>query len=71
MKSLRRYWETHNGETSPLLSIYDYLRSRDSLPDMSDLKKLAREISLPEATVRGAISYYSDLPSDRGGSFYS
>ncbi len=66
MKSLRRYWETHNGETSPLLSIYDYLRSRDSLPDMSDLKKLAREISLPEATVRGAISYYSDLPSDRG-----
>ncbi len=66
MKSLRRYWETHNGETSPLLSIYDYLRSRDSLPDMSDLKKLAREVSLPEATVRGAISYYSDLPSDRG-----
>jgi len=33
---------------------------------MSDLKKLAREVSLPEATVRGAISYYSDLPSDRG-----
>ena len=61
MKTLRRYWETHNGETSPLLQIRDYLRSKESPLETSDVKVLAQQVKLPEATVRGAVSYYADL----------
>ena len=61
MKTLRRYWETHNGETSPLLQIRDYLRSKESPVETSDVKVLAQQVKLPEATVRGAVSYYADL----------
>ncbi len=61
MKTLRRYWETHNGDTSPLLQIRDYLRSKESPVETSDVKVLAQQVKLPEATVRGAVSYYADL----------
>ena len=57
----RRYWETYNGETSPLLQIHDYLRSQKTALETSDIKALAEQVKLPEATVRGVISYYADL----------
>ncbi len=66
MKTLRRYWETHNGETSPLLQIHDYLRSKKTALETSDIKALAEQLKLPEATVRGVISYYADLQDNRG-----
>lgn len=66
MKTLRRYWETHKGETSPLLQIRDYLRSRKTPLETSDIKALAEQVKLPEATVRGALSYYADLQDNQG-----
>ena len=66
MKTLRRYWETHNGETSPLLQIHDYLRFKETVLEASDIKALAQQVKLPEATVRGAISYYADLQDNKG-----
>jgi NADH:ubiquinone oxidoreductase subunit F (NADH-binding)/NADH:ubiquinone oxidoreductase subunit E len=66
MKTLRRYWETHNGDTSPLLQIHDYLRSKETALEVSDIKALAQQVKLPEATVRGAISYYADLQDNKG-----
>lgn len=61
MKTLRRYWETHGGNVSPLLSIYDYLQSKISPLVPAEVKKLAREVGLPEATVRSVVSYYANL----------
>ncbi|NMF58382.1 NADH-ubiquinone oxidoreductase-F iron-sulfur binding region domain-containing protein [Pseudanabaena yagii] len=65
MKTMRRYWETHNGEVSPLLYIHDYLRSQDhpssQFLEASDYKFLAEKVGLPEVAVRGIISYYADL----------
>ena len=66
MKSLRRYWETHKGETSPLLQIHDYLRFKKRPLEQSELAELAQQVALPEATVRGAISYYADLQDSNG-----
>jgi NADH:ubiquinone oxidoreductase subunit F (NADH-binding) len=36
------------------------------MPDPVQIKQLSREIALPEATVRGALSYYSDLHLQSG-----
>ncbi|MGB7711633.1 MAG: hypothetical protein WBL95_19200 [Microcoleus sp.] len=58
MKTLRRYWETHNGKASPLLHIRDDLRSKSIPLDASDVKNLAEEVGLSEATVRSVISDY-------------
>ena len=66
MKSLRRYWETHNGETSPLLQIHGYLRLKKRPLQQSEIAELAQQVALPEATVRGAISYYADLQDSNG-----
>ena len=66
MKTLRRYWETHKGEVSPLLQIHDYLRDQKTGLETSDIKALAEQLKLPEATVRGTISYYADLQDNQG-----
>jgi NADH:ubiquinone oxidoreductase subunit F (NADH-binding)/NADH:ubiquinone oxidoreductase subunit E len=61
MKYARRYWETHNGEPSPLLKIHDYLQVKNDALTPLEVKNLAEQIGFPEATVRSVISYYSDL----------
>jgi NADH:ubiquinone oxidoreductase subunit F (NADH-binding)/NADH:ubiquinone oxidoreductase subunit E len=61
MKTIRRYWETHNGKTSPLLQIHDRLRSQNLPLDPISIKHLAEEVGLPESAVRSVISYYDDL----------
>ena len=65
MKSLRRYWETHHGEVSPLLRIRDRLQSKSHPLEASEIRELAGQVALPEATVKSVISYYSDLHEDR------
>ncbi|HAT15366.1 MAG TPA: hypothetical protein DCS91_18930 [Microcoleaceae bacterium UBA11344] len=64
-KTLRRYWETHNGKASPLLHIRDYLRSKSIPLDASDVKNLAEEVGLSKATVRSVISDYDDLHGEK------
>lgn len=61
MKHSRRYWETHGGSDSPLLIIHDYLKARGSYLEPEDFKQLAEKVQLPESTVRGVVSYYSDI----------
>ena len=65
MKTLRRYWETHNGQPSPLLQIHDRVRSQSGSWDVGAIKNLAEEVGLPEATVRSVISYYADLHGEQ------
>jgi NADH:ubiquinone oxidoreductase subunit F (NADH-binding)/NADH:ubiquinone oxidoreductase subunit E len=65
MKTLRRYWETHNGKASPLLRIHDRLRTKGTSLDASELKTLAEEVGLPQATLRSVISYYADLHDEK------
>jgi NADH:ubiquinone oxidoreductase subunit F (NADH-binding) len=62
MKAQRRYWETHRGIGVPLNRIQAALSSQPE-PSPEAIKKLARETGLPEASVRGAISFYTDLHS--------
>jgi len=60
MHNARRFFETHHGRNSPLIVIEQFVRVH-GLPDPAQVKQLSQEVALPEATVRGAISYYSDL----------
>lgn len=62
MKPQRRYWETHRGVDVPLTHIQSAL---DLQPELSPeaVRKLAQETGFPEASVRGAISFYTDLHS--------
>ena len=63
MHSERRFFETHHGSNSPLVVIQQFVRAH-GLPDPEQVKQLSQEVALPEATVRGALSYYSDLHQD-------
>lgn len=65
MKYLDRYWQTHQGKTSPLLQIYDDLQNQVSPLRSSEIKVLSEQVKLPEAAVRGIISYYKDLGRNR------
>jgi len=65
MRAQRRYWETHHGKGSALLCIQDSVSAKGSV-DAVDIKRLALEAGFPEATVRGVISYYTDLQSRKG-----
>ena len=47
------------------MSIQDFVRSKECVAAV-DIKRLAQEAGLPEATVRGVISYYTDLQSRKG-----
>ena len=42
-------------------SSYSTFCGRHGLPDPAQVKRLSQEVALPEAAVRGALSYYSDL----------
>lgn len=60
MNRTHRFFETHHGKTSPLWAIQHFVESH-GLPDPAQVSRISREIALPEAGVRGALSYYSDL----------
>jgi NADH:ubiquinone oxidoreductase subunit F (NADH-binding)/NADH:ubiquinone oxidoreductase subunit E len=65
MKAQRRYGETHHGQGSALLHIHDFVRAKESV-GAGDIASLAQDLGLPEAAVRGVISYYTDLQSSKG-----
>ncbi len=60
MDGTRRVLEAHRGGDSPLIAIQQFVRAH-GLPDPIQVKRLSQELALPEAAVRGALSYYSDL----------
>jgi len=66
MHRIRRFFETHHGGNSPLVVIQQFVRAH-GLPDPLQVKQLAQQVALPEAAVRGAITYYSDLHQDSEG----
>jgi NADH:ubiquinone oxidoreductase subunit F (NADH-binding)/NADH:ubiquinone oxidoreductase subunit E len=63
MNCTLRFFETHHGNGLPLLAIRDFVESH-GLPDAAEISQISREIALPEAAIRSAISYYSDLHQD-------
>jgi NADH:ubiquinone oxidoreductase subunit F (NADH-binding)/NADH:ubiquinone oxidoreductase subunit E len=63
MQLVRRYFQTHHGGNSPLVVIQQFV-SAHGLPDPIQVKQLSQEVALPEAVVRGVITYYSDLHQD-------
>jgi len=60
MHSLRSFFEAHKGSGSPLLQIQKFVRAH-GIPNPAQIKQLSHEVALPEAAVRGAVSYFSDL----------
>ena len=60
MYGKRRVLEAHRGGNSPLVAIQQFVRAH-GLPDPIKVKRLSQEVALPEAEVRGVLSYYSDL----------
>jgi hypothetical protein len=54
------FFETHGGKGSPRLMIQHLMESH-GLPDAAQVRRISREVALPEAGIRGALSYYSDL----------
>src|SRR5690349_9632147 len=63
MNRTRRFYETHQGKSSPLLAIREFVKTHGS-PDAAQVSQISREVALPEAAVRGVISYYADLHQD-------
>ncbi len=61
----RRFFETHQGSNSPLVVIQQFVRAH-GIPDSVQIKQLSRDVALPEAIVRGALSFYSDLHREPG-----
>jgi NADH:ubiquinone oxidoreductase subunit F (NADH-binding) len=62
MKHQRRYRDTHGGDEPVLIRIKDSINSGPELK-IPDIKKLSQEVCLPEPTVRGLVSFYTDLHS--------
>jgi NADH:ubiquinone oxidoreductase subunit F (NADH-binding)/NADH:ubiquinone oxidoreductase subunit E len=60
MHNVRHFFETHQGSNSPLVVIQQFVRAH-GIPDPVQVKQLSQEVALPEAAIRGALSYYSDL----------
>jgi NADH:ubiquinone oxidoreductase subunit F (NADH-binding)/NADH:ubiquinone oxidoreductase subunit E len=60
MYRTRREFETYRGSNSPLVVIQQFVRVH-GLPDPIQVRQLSQEVALPEATVRGVLSFYSDL----------
>jgi NADH:ubiquinone oxidoreductase subunit F (NADH-binding)/NADH:ubiquinone oxidoreductase subunit E len=52
--------ETHQESNSPLVEVQQFVRNQ-GLPDPVQVKQLSQQVALPEAAVRGALSYYADL----------
>jgi len=63
MNHIRRFHEAQQGSSSPLLRIQRFLKTH-GLPDPAQVSQIGREVALPEAGVRGAMSFYSDLQQD-------
>jgi NADH:ubiquinone oxidoreductase subunit F (NADH-binding)/NADH:ubiquinone oxidoreductase subunit E len=60
MYRARQVLKTHRASNSPLVVIQQFVRVH-GLPGPVQVKQLSQEMALPEATVRGVLSYYSDL----------
>jgi len=52
--------EARRGNDSPLVEIQQFVRVH-GIPDSAQIKQLSHEIAIPEAAVRGALTFYSDL----------
>ena len=59
-RSLRAFIHSHGGDRQPLLRLRDHVQQH-GLPDPGTVARLADELKLPPAAVRGGISYYADL----------
>ena len=60
MRHARRGLETRRGGDSPLVAMQQFVRIQ-GLPNPIQVKQLSHQLELPEAAVRGTLSYYSDL----------
>lgn len=58
--AMRRRHAAQGGAPRPLLDLLRWLRAHGS-PDAGDIAMLARDLRLPAAEVRAALSYYTDL----------
>ena len=58
-----RFWESHGGKISPFHGIRDYVNEH-GLPGVEAVERLAHELKIPAATVRGVATFYSDYAED-------
>tara|TARA_R110002096_G_scaffold164099_11_gene331819 strand:- start:8108 stop:9760 length:1653 start_codon:yes stop_codon:yes gene_type:complete len=55
-----KFWDAHGGNVSPFHGIRDYVLNH-GVPGPNDTTRLASELRIPEATVRGVATYYAEF----------
>jgi len=62
MRASQRYRETHGGEKRSLLQLWESI-AVGAVHQPDEIRRIAGEAQVPEATLRGALSFYTDFQS--------
>jgi NADH:ubiquinone oxidoreductase subunit F (NADH-binding)/NADH:ubiquinone oxidoreductase subunit E len=65
MRPKRRYRETHGGKRQSLVQLQE-LVAAEAVHQPREILRIAREVQVPEATLRGVLSFYTDFQSKPG-----
>ena len=62
MRAKRRYRETHGSKRQSLVQLQESINA-EAVPQPGEIRRIAEELQVPEATLRGVLSFYTDLHS--------
>jgi NADH:ubiquinone oxidoreductase subunit F (NADH-binding)/NADH:ubiquinone oxidoreductase subunit E len=63
MRVKRRYRETHGSRRLSLVQLQESINA-EAVPQPSEIRQIAKELQVPEATLRGVLSFYIDFQSE-------
>lgn len=64
MRAQRRYRESHGGTKERLVPLREAIA--EAIHQPGEIRRIAQEAQVPEATLRGALSFYTDFQSKPG-----
>ena len=62
MRAKRRYRETHGSKRQSLVQLQESINA-EAVPQPGEIRRIAKELQVPEATLRGVLSFYTDFQS--------
>ena len=62
MRAKRRYRETHGGKRQSLVQLQESITA-EAVHQPGEIRRIAKELQVPEATLRGVLSFYTDFQS--------
>jgi NADH:ubiquinone oxidoreductase subunit F (NADH-binding)/NADH:ubiquinone oxidoreductase subunit E len=62
MRAERRYRETHGGKGQSLVQLQESIAA-EAAHQPREIRRIAKEVHVPEATLRGVLSFYTDFQS--------